>query len=818
VSIHLSKTVSIYLSAIAIFIALKDPALHRVLGTIYMELNDIALAQEHMVKVVKDDPSGYVHNRLIGIYYATQNLAALKELLIEATRLYTSDYYASQIEVLRVVEGLQPTNHSWQEFDRRDLVDAAIYLKPHIDAGMSLTGTTFQTFDLLAPQVSETGLILEFGVRNGHTIHYIAELFPDRKVYGFDSFEGLPEPWHDEAEGSYTALGRLPKVPENVEFVVGWFNDTLPKFKQTHLEPIAFMNVDCDIYSATKTIFDELDRQIIPGTVIVFDEYIGSKTWQIDEFKAFQEWVTANSVRYEYLAASFYTKQAGVRIISRQDYGVNLLQNAHQLATKTKFPEFLSLCSEILDKSQNSPDTLLSTGSLLQSYGYLSQALNCYKSIPNDPRALVNMANIAREQGNHDESIRIYEEMLEKLPDNPVLRRNYLVSLEYDPDLDDKTRFKAATQWGTWADKGCHRPVGHNNKRPRIGYVSADLCQHTVGLFLKDVIKAHSLDIYTYHAGKVTDWVTREIQKYSEFRDVSTLDDNALAGVIRKDKIDILVDLSGHTAGSRLTVFAYRPAPVQISWLGYFATTGLKAIDAVLLDNWHAPPGTEEYFVEKIIRLPSRFSYTPVPFAPEVSDPPYIKNGYITFGSFNNTAKYNKYVYKLWNQLLEAVPGSRLILKWRTFQDVEMQAMVKKHFTQPDRAEFRGASFHKVMLAEYADIDIALDPFPFTGGLTTCEALWMGVPVVTYPGSRVVSRQGLAVLSAIGLPDLAAKTLDHYVETAVSLAQDPVRLKHLRSGMRKRMKDSMLMDVKGFACSLEKTLRDLYSRILLTTS
>ncbi|MFP4398175.1 MAG: methyltransferase type 11, partial [Desulfonatronovibrio sp.] len=492
---------------------------------------------------------------------------------------------------------------------------------------------------------------------------------------------------------------------------------------------------------------------------------------------------------------------------------MTLLQKAHKLASKARFPEFLSLCSEILEKSQDSPDTLLSIGFLLQSYGYLSQALNCYKRISNDPRALVNMANIAREQGNHTESIRIYRELLAKLPNNPIIRRNYLVSLEYDPQTEDKARFKAATQRGGWADKGCIRPAVNNTEKPRIGYVSADLCQHTAGLFLKDVIKAHTLNIYTYHADKVTDWVTNEIQKNSEFRDVSTLDDNALAGVIRKDKIDILVDLSGHTARSRLSVFAHRPAPVQVSWLGYFATTGLKAIDAVLLDDWHAPPGTEKYFVEKIIRLPSRFCYTPVPFAPLVKDPPCIKSGCITFGSFNNTAKYNKYVFTLWNKLLEAVPGSKLVLKWRTFQDEEMQERVRKYFTDPDRVEFRGASFHKDMLGQYGDIDIALDPFPFTGGLTSCEALWMGVPVITLPQSRVVSRQTFAFLGIIGLEEFAAKNEDEYIRIAKELAADKDKLFELRHSMRERMRNSQLLDIQGFTEGLETAMIELHQQI-----
>jgi len=356
----------------------------------------------------------------------------------------------------------------------------------------------------------------------------------------------------------------------------------------------------------------------------------------------------------------------------------------------------------------------------------------------------------------------------------------------------------------------------------KVGYVSADFCQHTVGLFVKDAIARHHTDrvtAYTYSAGRVNDWVTDTIRSASQFRDVSAMDDATLAEQIRQDGIDVLVDLSGHTSGSRLTAFAHRPAPVQLSWLGYFATTGLPVIDAVLLDDWHAPAGMEEQFVEPIVRLPQgRFCYVPVPFAPaEVAPPAFEKNGYVTFGCFNNTAKLNAKVIAVWAQILAAVPRSRLVLKWRTFQDEALCASVHQAFAShgiaPERVELRGASFHADLLKQYADIDIALDPFPFTGGLTSCEALWMGVPVVTWPQEQVVSRQTYAFLSAIGLPELAASDAGNYVRIVTALAIDTDRLKALRMGVRERMKASPLCDVDGFVTLLEDALWSVAKRV-----
>jgi predicted O-linked N-acetylglucosamine transferase (SPINDLY family) len=301
---------------------------------------------------------------------------------------------------------------------------------------------------------------------------------------------------------------------------------------------------------------------------------------------------------------------------------------------------------------------------------------------------------------------------------------------------------------------------------------------------------------------------------------VRTLEDGALATVIRADGIDVLVDLSGHTAGSRLTAFAHRPAPVMVSWLGYFATTGLSCLDGVLLDDDHAPPGMEAWFTEPIVRLErGRLCYTPVPFAPEVAGPPCLRTGHITFGSFNNTAKLNGAVLALWARVLGAVPDSRLVLKWRTFNDgghdkalcARVRAAFASHGIDPGRLDLRGPSFHADVLAEYGTIDIALDPFPFTGGLTSCEALWMGVPVVTWPQSRVVSRQTHAFLNRIGLGDLSARDADDYVRIARDLACDRTRLATLRASLRARMRASPLCDGPAFTRSLEDALLGLWA-------
>jgi predicted O-linked N-acetylglucosamine transferase (SPINDLY family) len=276
----------------------------------------------------------------------------------------------------------------------------------------------------------------------------------------------------------------------------------------------------------------------------------------------------------------------------------------------------------------------------------------------------------------------------------------------------------------------------------RVGFVSSDFCDHPVGLLMLPLLLFLDRSRITplfYSTGGRDDDTRAVLRRHSQWHDVAALDAAALTERLRADQLHIAIDLAGHTAGNRLPVFARRVAPLQISWLGYFATTGIPAMDSVLMDRWHVPPEHEDHFTEEVLRLPhSRWCYHPVAFAPEVSPPPCLATGTVTFGSFNNTAKYNDAVFAAWARILLAVPGSRLVLKSYTFDDAAQAERVRVAFEAlgvvRDRLDLRPASFHRQLLEQYADIDIALDPFPFTGGYTSCEALWMGLPIVTLCG------------------------------------------------------------------------------------
>ncbi len=408
------------------------------------------------------------------------------------------------------------------------------------------------------------------------------------------------------------------------------------------------------------------------------------------------------------------------------------------------------------------------------------------------------------------------------------LASNALMGEQYDPDINEADTIKSARRWGH-RQISLTRPVARQARvqecvRPKtgaklkIGYVSADLYRHPVGWLGAGPISAHNraaFHVTVYANQTCADWVTGHVKaSVDSWVPILGLDDDTVAARIAADEIDILVDLSGHTAGNRLSVFARRPAPVQVTWLGYFATTGLPTMDYVLLDEDHLIPGAEALFTEHVIRLPNcRFCYLPPRDAPAVAPAPSAASGRVTFGSFNNAAKINRHVIALWSQVLNAVADSTLLLKWRSFTDPLLQARLRSAFSahgiDPDRIRFDGHTLHEDMLRQYAEIDIALDPFPFSGGLTSCEALWMGVPVMTLPGPRPVSRQTHAILKTIGHADWSMASAAAFLETTVALAQDEDGLAVARSHLRQDMQASPLCDAKQFAADLEAVFHKL---------
>ncbi len=443
----------------------------------------------------------------------------------------------------------------------------------------------------------------------------------------------------------------------------------------------------------------------------------------------------------------------------------------------------------------------------------------------------VNLANAELGFGRLDRSIELFRKALVLKPDYPEVESNVLLTLNYLARSTPEAIYRAHR---AWAEAHAPQPDQHPfanapepERRLRVGYVSADFYHHSVAYFLEPLLAAHdrrAVEIFCYADVKQPDATTARLEALAD-RWCSTLgmSDADLARRIRDDGIDLLVDLAGHTGLNRIRVFALKPAPVALTWCGYPNTTGLAAIDYRITDPRADPEGeADRLHAERLVRLPTSFlCYRPAETAPEVAPPPVRATGHITFGSFNNLAKVQPETARVWARILEAVPGARLVLKAGLLWDDQALERLMGHFLAHfsaagiprERIEFLGrTSDAEEHLALYRRIDIALDPFPYNGTATTCEALWMGVPVITLTGDRHAGRVGTSLLTTLGLPDLIAASVDDYVARAASLARDLDRLAGLRATLRDRMRTSYLCDGAHFAREMEAAYRSMWRR------
>lgn len=358
--------------------------------------------------------------------------------------------------------------------------------------------------------------------------------------------------------------------------------------------------------------------------------------------------------------------------------------------------------------------------------------------------------------------------------------------------------------------------AGASGKRLKIGFVSGDFRFHAMLFFALPVLQARPHDaceIFCYSNTARTDAHTQEFRAASDhWRDVRGLSNDALTGLIVRDRIDILIDLSGHAPNNRLLVFAAKPAPLQVAWGDYVNTRGLAAIDILLGDPHHTPPEDDPLYVERVIRFaPDYVCYRPPPYAPGVTAAPVLKNGYVTFGTFSEVTKIGPDAVFRWAAVLKAIPAARFLLNGYLFQGQARRDRIAALFANAgigaDRLIFRTGGPHAAFLAQYADVDVVLDTAPYSGGLTTCEALLMGVPVLTIAGDRFCGRHAAAHLDNGGSPQWVATSLADFVGKAQVLASDPPGLSAHRPETRARFLTSPLCDVTKFAGSFYGTLR-----------
>ena len=496
-------------------------------------------------------------------------------------------------------------------------------------------------------------------------------------------------------------------------------------------------------------------------------------------------------------------------------------------------------------------------GNVLRKAGRMSQAIPFYREAvrlrPDYFKAVNGLAGALCETAQLDEAFACFTKAMALAPSVAGVRSAFLYTIHYSPQFDAEALWREHHEWGRlFCDPLREQIRAHENdrdadRRLRVGYVSPDLREHTVTKFITAAIEHHdraSFELFCYSDVERPDAVTQKLKRMVErWHETRHLKGPDLAKLIRQDRIDILVDLRGHAADNRLTLFARKPAPVQVNMVGYFNTTGLATMDYRITDEQQDPPGvTEQYHTERLVRLPhSCWCYTADVAAPEVKEPPALKNGYVTFGSLNKIVKVSEPCARLWARVMEAVPGSRLVLsvaepaptlpspgvpgeggvKGVAPQESQPRAAVPHNCSvrvrlsqlglPVDRVELLGkTATRRQYLERFNQIDIALDTFPFNGITTTCDGLWQGVPCVSLAGGTSVSRAGRSILRAANLPELATDTPDAFVRAAVELATDLDRLSKLRQSMRQRLLASPLMDHDGFARNLEAAYRRMW--------
>ena len=491
--------------------------------------------------------------------------------------------------------------------------------------------------------------------------------------------------------------------------------------------------------------------------------------------------------------------------------------------------EAIAVCRQAIQLRPGSAEAHCCLGGALRARGLLDEAIAALRrALELKPRAVdacIHLGSALRDRGQSEEAVAAYRAALQIQPDHAWLHSNLIYALDFHPGSDGRAIAQECARWEKQhaaplqASVRPHRNDRSPGRRLKIGYVSANLYYQACSNFIISLFEAHdrqSHEIHVYSHVRRPDALTERLKKSADvWRETLRMSDEALAEQIRKDKIDILVDLDLHMGHNRLPVFVRQPAPVQVSWIAYPGSTGLHCIGYRLTDAHMDPPDAEPaWSVEEPVRLPDSWCcYDPVDESPEVNPLPALSTGRVTFGSLNNFAKMHEGVLARWARVLQAVENSRLLMSCPEGEARDrVRAWIEARGIAPGRVDFSGYLRRREYLSLYHRIDIGLDPFPYNGMTTTCDSLWMGTPVLTLPGKTPASRAGLSLLSTVGLQELVASSEEDYVRIAVELAGNLPRLAEIRATLRPQMQASPLMDAPRFARNVESAYRSMWER------
>jgi predicted O-linked N-acetylglucosamine transferase (SPINDLY family) len=505
-------------------------------------------------------------------------------------------------------------------------------------------------------------------------------------------------------------------------------------------------------------------------------------------------------------------------------------QNKHKAAVKM-YRKALRIAPDTPENKANLVLLHHRLGLALRQLDKTDEAIASYKDAiatkPEFAMAHNSLGGALLARNELDAAMACFRTALELEPSHSRVHSNILFTMNYLPGSTQEQIYEESLLFDSQHARGLlqgRKPFSRSRDKKkilRIGYLSPDFREHSVAHFTRKLLGEHNREatvVHCYADVETPDDLTGQFQAQADhWLSIADMGDADIAEHIRQDRIDILVDLAGHTSNNRLLVFARKPAPIQVTWLGYPNTTGMRAMDYRLTDAVADPPGdADRLHTEKLVRLDHGFlCYQTDESIPAVAPPPCLQQGHVTFGSFNTIKKVTPDVVRIWSRILQSVPGARLVMKSNALEDESTRTNMLRAFAEHKITEDRLDLINAVPrrrdhMELYSRVDIGLDPFPYNGTTTTFEALWMGVPVICLRGDRHAGRVGESIMSHLGLPELVADSEDQYVDLAKRFADDTQRLVTLRNTMRSQMRDSELMNVPLFTETLEKAYRQMW--------